>query len=417
MHRDKNISNLVPHTLFYRVISGRGHKCKHGSIWKQLQSLTLNYNAYDRIFCDAFQYYNLHFQGYWNDQDMYYLRGRLIRDEILSSFPPESSKTVYYASPMMTFVVLQRDAVTETFIFRPFPKSLWGLIVVSMGMLQISHYLAKRGSVKNVEEFDTKRFKNVIDFTSGMCRTVIVSAYGGMILLGILYPEYYWTPDTFSDLNGTTNYKICTSCYSPLKHTLLIERFKLNRILEENWVVRKMRYPAEYLAAAKKIGGISELAEFQERKNGSEKALFLAALAYDDKINLWIKGREFLHLTYSIFGKIKLAHDRVLSEIRYISLPSGATRMHFLLDAMKRGFTSGVWMRYHLLEMNYYKNVAPLIVKRIKRESNISGRFEIEESHRRSLTLNDLYLCFAINGIGLVAASSSGLIEMISCKS
>lgn len=418
MNRHNNVSDFIHRLkMYYRVVSGRGHRCTHATRLEKLKSLTENFNAYDRIFCDAFEYHDIPSEGYWNSDDIFYHRGHLIRDDILSAFPPDA-KAVYYASPMITFVVLQREPVTWIFIFRPFPNSLWGLIVLILLTLKGAKAMIKVAGTTQNDVFDLKslkirkRYRNALEIITGFYRIIIMSAYSGMILLGILYPIYSWIPDTFTGLNYTKNYKVCTSFDAPIKDTFLIEKFKLNAVPREMWKVRSERYPAQYLAS-------QNHGESSESENRNDSKSFYATLMYDDKMNLWLKGREFLPLTHSFFEKIKPAKEHVLAEIRYASIAAGATRLHFVLETIKRGFTSGLWMRYHYLEINYYKNVAPLIVKRLNMEKAIAkgkqGSMNGESSgNRRALTTYDLYSSFIVNVVGLAVAYLFWMMELCS---
>ncbi|CAL8100358.1 unnamed protein product [Orchesella dallaii] len=416
----KNISDLE---MKYYINSGYHHNCIHDSWYHKLQALTHGFNAYDRIFCDTFERHGLQrsFTPYWNVLDMYWFRGRLLRDELLSTFPPDASNVVFYASPKLTFVVLQKDPETWQFVVRPFNKSLWMFLIVYCTIFEVIRHLnialewiyeqiiklkmkskkifsmilyEDRGKLKDMAE----RHKWTIETFHALLRITVTSAYGGMILVGILNPRYPWTPETFAELNHTRNYYVCTAKSSPdgmIEH--LNESGKLNGVDKSMIMKRIHETPVDYL--------VKEL-----KKEEEEKDKYYAAVMYDDKMNLWLKGRQHIWQTVPFFKKLKPASDKILPEMRYVSVSAGATRLHFLIDTLKRVFTSGTWMRWYYLEQNYYKNVVPIIVDRILLKDLNSEKMK-DDDERRPLTIYDLFSLFAIKGFGSFLAFTIYVLE------
>ncbi|CAL8068587.1 unnamed protein product [Orchesella dallaii] len=408
-----NISDL---SLKYHINSGYYHTCHYDSLYERLQALTHRFNAYDRIFCDTFERHGLHrsFQPYWDNSDIYLYRDRLLRDEFLSSFPPDASNAVYYASPKLTFMVLQKNPVTWQFIVRPFSKSLWVILVVYYVLFKVFRYLdiilewineqtwklgRRRHDVFKMilygyqEELNNvkERHGHTVETFHSFLRVIVTSAYGGMILFGILNPIYPWTPGTFAELNQTRNYYVCVAMSSAYG---MIEQLKDSNILNgiDNSMIlsRTEDLPADYLA--------KEL-----KKEGKDKDKSYAAIMYDDKMNFWLKGRHHISKTAPFLKRLKPARAKTLPEMRYVSVSAGATRLHFLIDTLRWVFTAGSWMRWYHLEQNYYKNVVPIIVNRILvKDLNLERMREDNES--RSLSIYDMYSLFAFIVCGCVLA-------------
>ncbi|CAL8100361.1 unnamed protein product [Orchesella dallaii] len=419
MNRSKNISDFSADMLFYTMYSGWRQTCRHPTKFDKLKSLTLNFNAYDRIFCDAFDYYNLHFDAYWNLWDLYWLRGRFLRDDLVSSFPPDpGSHVLYYASPHISYFLMQQPPLKFTFIFRPFSRPLWIILVCTVSIflcifnfyspvvngllgnqlrnavIPFSTESLNTSTVENDQTNMSKRFESNINLLFGILQTKLTAAYTGMILYGIINPLFPWTPNTFSELNKTTNYRPAIAFVSPVEAVNLQDNFVLNGIPIERWNERTNHSPTDYLM-----------------EDDKDKAFYYAPLTYDDKMDLWISGREFLSVTAPFLKQIKKANDKVLPEMRYISVAAGATRMHFLLDAIKRLYTMGSWMRYWYLEQNFYKNVAPIIVARLLSELGIAEEHHYGSS--RPLLLQDLVASFVVAGIGIVISGGIFLAESL----
>ncbi|CAL8100364.1 unnamed protein product [Orchesella dallaii] len=425
-NRHKNLTDIVTDKgLWYKIVSGGGQNCKHDNISSKLRGLTQDFNAYDRLFCDAFEYYSLTFTQYFNPGDLYYLRGILIRDDTMSTFPPDSSQVVYYANPQVSFVVLTRHPETWMFIFRPFPQTLWMSLFFTLAFLfGIRSIISAHFELKvNHSYLETKasnflkeiriRFQNMLGFFNMVLRIVIMSSYGGMVLFGILYPIHQWTPDTFEELNKTKNYVVGTSQWSPISKQHLVDNFVLNGVQEKMWMNRNVTTPAVYLNLEFN-GTVIEHFLFEKPMthivtDTYENEHFFAALAHDDRLNLWMKGRKYLNITYKFLKRIKPAKGKVLLDTRYVSVAPGATRLHFLLDAIKWGFTCGTWMRYQYLEMNYYKIIAPIIVHNMMRAQNLSD--VVEESGTQPLNIHHVYSVFVLNLCGLVVASFVWYVE------
>lgn len=416
--KTNNVSDL---DLRYYITSGYGQRCTHENLYEKLIALTYNFNAYDRIFCDAVEYHGLQlsFKAHWNHDDMFYLKGRLIRDGIVSTFPPDASTAVYYASPKLTFVVLQRNAITWMFVARPFQRYVWIVLIVTFTILEIYRHLKqftvywhelqlkykiiKATVFKIVTKSDVaetkdmgNRYARLLEISNGILRVLMTSAYGGMILVGILKPLYPFTPNTFEELNNTKNYFVATALHSSEDIMLhLLDKYILNKIAPEMRVTRSRNTPAEYIE-------FSISTDFKERKANNNK--YYAAVMYDDKMDLWMRGRFIIWRTAPFLGQIKPAKDKEvgLSEIRYFSVASGATRLRFILVTMKRVFTSGTWMKWFYLEKNYYKNVAPILA--VKKLNEMGMEPARDEHEPRQLTLHDLFPVFAIKGLGLVIA-------------
>lgn len=424
--KTNNVSDL---DLRYYITSGYGQHCVHNDWYEKLLSLTYNFNAYDRIYCDVVEYHGLQnsVHDYYNHDDMYYFRGRLIRDGLVSTFPPDASTAVYYASPKLTFVVLQRNPITWMFVARPFQRSVWIFFMVTFTTLEVIRHLRKfplywqflqlkREIIKRklfaivIKSDETafndmgNRYRKVLEICSGILRIMLASAYSGMILVGILNPLYPFTPDTFKELNDTKNYFVGTAEHSPKDIMMhLHDKYILNKIESEMLQDRRYDTPAKYLA-------LSVSKEFNEIKENENK--FYAAVMYNDKKDLWMKGRFIIWVTAPFLGQIKSATDKevAFSEIRYFSVASGATRLHFLLVTLKRVFTSGTWMRWVYLEQNYYKNVAPILAVR---KLNDGGMEPARDEHEaRPLALDDLFSVFAIKGVGLGFAFLTCMIEL-----
>lgn len=386
-----NVSDLW---LVYYFTSGFGQKCVHKNMYEKLKSLTLNFNAYDRILCDVLEQHGLQnsFKGYWNLGDMYHLRGNLLRDGLVSGYPPDISNAVYYASPRVTFVVLQKDPITWMYVWRPFQMTLWLFLLSTFAGVALLRFLYEYGLKRELfTEIGTK-YTNLLHIIKEILWITFSAAYGGMILVGILYPQYPWTPNTFANLNNTDNYFVGSAEFSPFFiMDRLLKQYKLNNVNQNMIKNRIMCSPADYLlyAASK---------EFNDIKEYHNK--YYAAIMYDDKMNLWLKGRHIVSKTAGLLGRIKPAADRVLPEIRFVSVAPGATRLHFLMVTLKRVFTSGTWLRYHYLEQNYYKNVVPVLITKTEKKFR-SIQIKLDE---RRLSIYDTIAVFIILGVGLSAA-------------
>lgn len=409
-YQQNNVSDL---NLMYFITSGYGQQCTHENLYNKLSSLTLNFNAYDRIFCDVVEHHGLQhvFQGYWNHDDMYYLRSVLIRDGLMSSFPPDTSTAVFYACPQLTFVVLQRNPITWLLVIRPFEYSLWILVYVTVGVLGticnfdriIDHFSYSLSILTNC----LNKCSKASDICIGLLQILLTSAYSGMILVCILHPLYPFIPKTFEDLNGTTNYFIASGLHSPEGIIKYLQDMNiLNKIKNDMINDRTRETPAEYIE-------YSLSSEFANVTGNHNK--FYASVMYDDKMRLWMKGRFIISKTARFLHNIRPAVKKVLPETRYFSVPAGATRLHFLMKTMKRVFTCGTWMRWYKLELNYYSNVAPIIAANKLRSMGKGD--SIDQKQHRPLTINDLISVFAIKMIGAGIASLVCLIELcISCK-
>ncbi|CAL8121550.1 unnamed protein product [Orchesella dallaii] len=351
-----NISDL---SLKYHINSGYYHTCHYDSLYERLQALTHRFNAYDRIFCDTFERHGLHrsFQPYWDNSDIYLYRDRLLRDEFLSSFPPDASNAVYYASPKLTFMVLQKNPVTWQFIVRPFSKSLWVILVVYYVLFKVFRYLdiilewineqtwklgRRRHDVFKMilygyqEELNNvkERHGHTVETFHSFLRVIVTSAYGGMILFGILNPIYPWTPGTFAELNQTRNYYVCVAMSSAYG---MIEQLKDSNILNgiDNSMIlsRTEDLPADYLA--------KEL-----KKEGKDKDKSYAAIMYDDKMNFWLKD-------YDLDQNISCLYERDWTASRNNTDSLGLTLGSTLkVEAPKKFYADKRWTKIILLD--YY---------------------------------------------------------------
>lgn len=421
-----NISDILP--VHYNIYSGYYQKCIHNSTYEKLQHLTYDFNAYDRLFCDAFEYHGL-LEGsvatHYDLGDIYYLRHSLLRDGLLALFPPDSANVVYYASPKRMFIVLKSSPETWKFIIRPFTKFAWIFLLVIAATLAVAHHIrqflnwicqdnmeveACKGAVvapfggfesqsaaDKFEKYESMH-EHYLNLVTGIFRVLITSAYGGMILVGILKPLYPWTPSTFAELNRTKNYFIGIPGHSPpFLLEQLIQDHVINGIKKVMIRNRDSDTPSEFLANA--------LASSPDGNDFKPHAIIM----FDDKMNFWVKGRRFIETTAPFLKKVKIASEAILPETRYVSVAPGATRLHFLVKTMKRVYTSGTWLRWWKLEENYYKLVAPLVAATKIKEQ---GLREYPDDHElRPLALHDMFSVFGIFGAFVTFAVGMFLAE------
>jgi len=344
------------------------------------------------LFCEVFTFYNLTFQVNYEFQYHQWYASFLIRDDVISAFAPDPN-AVFYGSPGITFVLLKESPVLWTSIFLPFDLTVWILIgicsafdfLVSQILLSLFDLKNCRGPIYS-ENIGGRVSRSFIR----LGRVVVTAAYGGMILVGILYPLYPWSPKTFKELNKTTNYIGTTSFHSAVQPKHLIDTFMLNGI--SKWIDR------EKIRSTRPTPGSYLLVDELDKSNR------YALLMFDDRKYDFIYGRRELNHTAGYLQRLEMDKESVLKEIRYISVAPGATKLHFLIDAIRRFFETGGWMKWKGLEDNYVKYVAPILVKKDHGIEDLAVA--------RVLRMNDFIAVVQVLGVGIVVSSMEFVIEI-----
>jgi hypothetical protein len=369
--------------LMYSTLSGWGQStCKFSNIYHQLSLLTQDFNAFDMLFCDVFNYYNITPLRDFNFGEFRYMRPFFFRDDLTTSFPPDPN-SVFYESPGITFIMLREEPIVWRGIVRPFTIEVWIAVAVSLIVALLftrivfferrsrrwvylsGADIAGRSLVSNfarmkVQELNSER---VWKMSVNTYRLVLTSAYSGMILGGILEKSYPWSPNTFKELNETNDVVIATALSSAVGLPKLIgnDSSLLNGILlrsNENMKSvggRKLTINREDPSEGKPSLGMYLLDD--ENDTDYRYALFM----YDDKKYLWIHSKHELWMTNKFIHRIENEKEVVDREMRYMSVAPGATHLHVVIQGIRNCFETGSWKRWKYLEDNYFKYVAPVV--------------------------------------------------------
>ncbi|XP_035706480.1 uncharacterized protein LOC118435142 [Folsomia candida] len=385
-------------TVLYSTLAGWGSRCKFSNIYDQLSNLTLRFNANDMLFCEVFLHFNLTHQTSYHFSAYRWARLFTLRDDLLSAFIPDSN-AVFYSSPGITFVVMKEAPLVWGNIFQPFSPIVWAFLGVC-GILSglFTYCITGNASYKILSLAKTEKLSQQIWMPiQEYVLLVLRSAYGGMILVGLLVPLYPWTPKTFSELNQTNNFIAATAYSEAVQPEHLRDTKVLNGI--KKWRDREVEGPAKSTP--------SSYLEDDANDTAHRYALFM----YDDRKLFFTYGRSQLSTTAKYLHRMETNTESVLREMRYISVAIGS-KLQFVVDAIRRNFEAGTWIRWWNLEKNYYKYVAPKLVNKYLEKSLPEERIDFTE---RSLKVADVGTILVIWSVGIAMALLHFFFEQFYC--
>jgi len=373
--------------LFYSPLSGWGGSyCPFKApILKLLPELTNSFNAYDRLFCDAFDALNVTFTVSYNFGEFRWVRSFLLRDDLVSAFLPDPG-ALFYASPGITFVILKEHPILWNNVLRPFTPLVWGATIAAFSAYILSqevfaHVGRLMSAPRSRSASIISKPQNTLELITSFGQLILTMAYSGMVLVGLLLPVYSWSPRTFQELNKTKRIFGATSYATAIDPHRLISTEVLNGITlwKDREVEREKKLtPGMYL-----------------HDDEQDEQTRYALLMDDDKKSLFIYGRSELRHTAKYINRLESARESVLQEMRYVSVAPSATKLHGVVATLKKLFQSGSWLRWKYLEDNYYKFVAPSLVLK-----QLNERCDSTEG-LRSLKLADISTTFIMLGTAL----------------
>jgi len=409
-NKEDRVENIQRMYLMYSTLSGwGGNRCRFYTRQEQLFFLTEQYNAFDMLFCEVFNYFNITPQVDFNFKEVRWTRNFFFRDDLTTSFPPESN-AVFYESPGITFVMLREPPLFWNNIIRPFTFDVWMFVLACLVIIPAcTKVFYKEMSSQPFAIFKPSCYYSLNSFIGGFSilnrsgntegervdssrcwgfsvhiyRLILTSAYSGMILGNFLNKSYPWSPSTFRELNSTSSVILTTFKSSAVGPDMLINKsYLLNGV--KGFVIDR-EDPTYGTKPA-----LGHFLDDDEKDLEHRYALFM----YDDKKYHFIYSKQQLYLTHKYLDKLEINKEVVRRVMRYISVPPSATKLHFIIDGIRNCFESGTWIRWKYLEQNYFKYVAPII-------SKVYYGSERTKNENRPLSLYDLISTGLVWAFGL----------------